>query len=119
MISHHIQYLLLLPCVRSNNVQHAQGQGLGWYNMEDLPALLAWLGGGSDGERALADAAFEAFYPYLPLEVVGGEGRGGAAPPGWRGPAEAPAGDGYRALPVPPAPSHQLAQVNCFIRRGF
>ena len=110
----------MLPLRRasSKNILHAQGEGLGWYSMEDLPALLVWLGGGSDGERALADAAFEAFYPYLPLHVVGGEGRGGALPPEWRGPSEAPAGDGYCSLPVPPAPSQQLAEVNSLICRG-
>ena len=38
----------------------------GWYEADQLPALLKWLEDGDDGERALADALFEAMLPLLP-----------------------------------------------------
>jgi hypothetical protein len=38
----------------------------GWYEVDQLPALLEWLEGGNDSERALADAVFEATLQLLP-----------------------------------------------------
>ena len=42
----------------------------GWYEADQLPALLEWLEGGDDGERALADAVFEATLPLLPAPIA-------------------------------------------------
>ena len=41
------------------------GGGWAWYAAEQLPAVLAWLDGGSDAERALAEDIYEAFQPAL------------------------------------------------------
>ena len=42
----------------------------GWYEADQLPALLEWLDGGDEGERALADALFEAMLPLLPASLA-------------------------------------------------
>ena len=42
----------------------------GWYEADQLPALLEWLEGGDEGERALADAVFEATLRLLPAPLV-------------------------------------------------
>lgn len=81
--------------------------------MEDLPALLEWLEGGSDAEQALADAVFEAYHPFLPPQLASGPG--GTPPSGWRGPSEAAPADGFRGLPAPPAPNQQLAEVRTLL----
>ena len=43
----------------------------GWYEADQLPALLEWLEGGDDSELALADALFEAMLPWLPAPLAG------------------------------------------------
>jgi len=42
----------------------------GWYEADQLAALLEWLDGGDEGERALADALFEAMLPLLPAPLA-------------------------------------------------
>ncbi|KAK9832062.1 hypothetical protein WJX81_003439 [Elliptochloris bilobata] len=46
-------------------VEAPGGGGWAWYTAEQLPRVLAWLDGGSDAERALAEDIFEAFQPAL------------------------------------------------------
>ena len=41
------------------------GGGWAWHPAEQLPQVLAWLDGGSDAERALAEDIYEAFQPAL------------------------------------------------------
>lgn len=41
------------------------GGGWAWHTAEQLPQVLAWLDGGSDAERALAEDIYEAFQPAL------------------------------------------------------
>ena len=42
----------------------------GWYEADQLPALLEWLDGGDEGERVLADALFEAMLLLLPASLA-------------------------------------------------
>ena len=49
----------------------AAGGGWGWYEAGQLPALLAWLDGGSAQEAALGDAVFEAARLLLPDPLAG------------------------------------------------
>ena len=53
----------------SNPTDPAEG-AWGWYEADQLPALLEWLEGGDEGERALADALFEAMLPLLPASLA-------------------------------------------------
>lgn len=46
-------------------VEAPGGGGWAWYTAPELPAVLAWLDGGSDAERALAEDIHEAFQPAL------------------------------------------------------
>ena len=46
-------------------VEAPGGGGWAWYPAAQLPALLVWLDGGSDAERALAEDIHEAFQPAL------------------------------------------------------
>lgn len=60
--------------------------GWGWYEAGELPALLAWLEGGSAQEQELADAVFEAARPLLPdtPAAVTPEVRAGVMHANWR-----------------------------------
>ena len=65
------------PCAASQSQQQRlPGDGgpadgaWGWYEVDQLPALLGWLEGGDEGERALADALFEAMLPLLPAPLA-------------------------------------------------
>ncbi|KAK9841359.1 hypothetical protein WJX74_004479 [Apatococcus lobatus] len=62
-----VRYYLLAGDVgrRMLFVEGEDGSCWGWYTIQQLPALLAWMDGGCLEERTLADDIFEAFQPLL------------------------------------------------------
>ena len=125
-------------------VEAPGGGGWAWYPAAQLPALLVWLDGGSDAERALAEDVHEAFQAELAEAAAaapepgdapeaagaptGGAAGGGdadeaAAAAERPAPAAAPglaeggdAADGYRlARPLPPPAAALRAELGALL----
>ena len=74
-------------------VEGDEGARWGWYTIQQLPALLAWMDGGCLEERALADDIHEAFQPLLqplstppalnPPDTASALGQVGKPTPAW------------------------------------